>query len=204
MNREKTVKEKMLSGELHVSMNDRQLLEERMRARSLFFRLNALPPDREEERKALIRELFGAIGENFVLESPFRCDYGSNIHAGENFYANYNCVILDCARVTIGDNVLIGPNVSIFAAGHPVHPELRQQDLEYAFPVTIGDRVWLGGGTIVNPGVTVGENSVIGSGSIITRDIPADVVAAGNPCRILREINETDRQRYFRDCFVTL
>ena len=134
----------------------------------------------------------------FFVEPPFRCDYGSNIVIGGNFYANYDCVILDCALVTIGDNVLFGPGVHIYTAGHPAHPEPRNAGIEYAAPVTIGSSVWLGGRAIVAPGVTIGDNAVIGAGSVVTRDVPPWTIAAGNPCRALRAVTDEDRKFYFR------
>jgi maltose O-acetyltransferase len=140
--------------------------------------------------------LFGCVKGNFFIEPPFHCDYGCNIEIGENFYANYNLVILDCAKVTIGDNVLIGPNVGIYTAGHPLHFELRKEELEFASPITIEDNVWIGGNVVLNPGVTIGRNSVIGSGSVVTKDTLANVVAAGNPCRVIREITDADKRRH--------
>lgn len=133
------------------------------------------------------------------IEEPFHCDLGYNIEVGEWFYANYNCVILDVCRVTIGDNVMFAPNVAIYAAGHPVHPAARNSGYEYGQPVAIGNNVWLGGNTVVTPGVTIGDNVVVGAGSVVTRDIPANVVAAGNPCRVLRAITEADADYYFKD-----
>ena len=140
-----------------------------------------------------------ASGKQFVLEAPFRCDYGYNIHLGENFFANYNLVILDCARVSIGKNALIGPDVGIYTAGHPVHPVPRSRDLEFALPITIGDNVWIGGKVLINPGISIGDNAVIGSGSVVTRDIPSNVIALGNPCKVLREIKEKDREYYYKN-----
>lgn len=188
-------KEKMLSGELYKSF-DAELLAERQRAKEIVFRYNSLQPSLVEERNELLRSLFGSVKGNFFIEPPFRCDYGCNIEIGENFYANYNLVILDCAKVTIGDNVLIGPNVGIYTAGHPLHFELRNEELEFASPITIEDNVWIGGNVVLNPGVTIGRNSVVGSGSVVTKDIPADVVAAGNPCRVIREITDADKRRH--------
>lgn len=133
-----------------------------------------------------------------LFEPPFRCDYGYNIEIGENFYSNYNCTILDCAKVTIGNNVLFAPNVSLFTAGHPIDATLRAQEYEYAFPITIGNDVWIGGNTVINPGVTIGSNVVIGSGSVITKDIPSNCIAAGNPCRVIRDITEEDKQYYYK------
>lgn len=188
-------KDKMLSGELYKSF-DAELLAERQRAKEIVFRYNSLQPSMIEERNELLKSLFGSVKGNFFIEPPFRCDYGSNIEIGENFYANYNLVILDCAKVTIGDNVLIGPNVGIYTAGHPLHFELRNEEWEFACPITIEDNVWIGGNVVLNPGVTVGRNSVVGSGSVVTKDIPANVVAAGNPCRVIREITDADKRRH--------
>lgn len=188
-------KEKMLSGELYKSF-DAELLAERQRAKEIVFRYNSLQPSMIEERNELLKSLFGSVKGNFFIEPPFRCDYGCNIEIGENFYANYNLVILDCAKVTIGDNVLIGPNVGIYTAGHPLHFELRNEEWEFACPITIEDNVWIGGNVVLNPGVTVGRNSVVGSGSVVTKDIPANVVAAGNPCRVIREITDADKRRH--------
>ena len=143
--------------------------------------------------------LCGRTGQHLHIEEPFHCDLGYNIEVGEWFYANYNCVILDVCRVTIGDNVMFAPNVAIYAAGHPVHPAARNSGYEYGQPVAIGNNVWLGGNTVVTPGVTIGDNVVVGAGSVVTRDIPANVVAAGNPCRVLRAITEADADYYFKD-----
>lgn len=188
-------KDKMLSGELYKSF-DAELLAERQRAKEIVFRYNSLQPSMIEERNELLKSLFGSVKGNFFIEPPFRCDYGCNIEIGENFYANYNLVILDCAKVTIGDNVLIGPNVGIYTAGHPLHFELRNEEWEFACPITIEDNVWIGGNVVLNPGVTIGRNSVVGSGSVLTKDIPANVVAAGNPCRVIREITDADKRRH--------
>ncbi|MFD0892681.1 sugar O-acetyltransferase [Luteolibacter ambystomatis] len=182
-----TEKEKMLRGEPYFSFGE-ELAGERQHAKEVVFEFNRLEPSKVVERHALLRGLFGSAGGKFYIEPPFRCDYGYNIHWGEGSYANYNLVILDCNRVTIGDQVLIGPNVSIYTAGHPIDPVTRAQDVEFALPVTIGNRVWIGGGAILNPGVSIGDNTVIGAGSVVTKSIPANVVAVGNPCRVLREI----------------
>ena len=167
-----TEKEKMINGELYLSFGE-ELLKERQDAKELIFDFNTLRPTEIEKRNEIIGKLFGKIGKGFFIEPPFRCDYGYNISVGENFYSNYNCIILDCAKVTIGDNVLFAPNVSLFTAGHPIDPEIRNSGSEYAFPITIGNNVWIGGGVIVNPGVTIGDNVVIGAGSVVTKDIPA-------------------------------
>lgn len=147
----------------------------------------------------LLKTLFGKTGERLWIEQPFHCDYGWNIELGEHFYANYNLTILDVGKVTIGKNVMCAPNVAIYTAGHPVHPQSRSSGYEYGIPVTIGDNVWIGGNAVILPGVTIGSNAVIGAGSVVTRDIPDNVIAAGNPCRVIREITEADRDYYFRD-----
>lgn len=185
-------KEKMLSGELYRAFGEK-LTEERLKARTLVYEYNALNPGNLEGQKKLIRELLGSTGDRFHIEAPFRCDYGYNIHIGDNFYSNFNLVILDCAPVTIGENALIGPDVGIYTAGHPLHHETRKQDYEFANPVTIGNNVWIGGQVVINPGITIGDNVVIGSGSVVTKDIPSNFLAAGNPCKVLREITEKDR-----------
>ena len=192
-----TEREKMLAGRPYVSSGP-ELFGARQAAKELLFDFNALRPGQIDERNAILRRLFGRIGERFYIEPPFRCDYGSNIVIGGNFYANYDCVILDCALVTIGDNVLFGPGVHIYTAGHPAHPEPRNAGIEYAAPVTIGNSVWLGGRAIVTPGVTIGDNAVIGAGSVVTRDVPPWTIAAGNPCRVLRSVTDEDRKFSFR------
>lgn len=134
-----------------------------------------------------------------VLTPPFHCDYGKHIHVGKNFFANFNCTILDVAPVTIGDNVLLAPNVAIYTAGHPVHPDTRRTGYEYGIEVTIGNDVWVGGNTVICPGVHIGDGCVIGAGSVVTKDIPPYTVAAGNPCRVIRPITEADRNKYYKD-----
>ncbi|MBB6447007.1 maltose O-acetyltransferase [Bacillus benzoevorans] len=191
-------KEKMLSGQPYLAF-DEELFKERQYAKEVLFEFNSLNPGEVEKRNKLLENLLGRVPKLFYIEPPFRCDYGYNISIGENFYANYNCTVLDCAPVTIGDNVLLAPNVGLYTAGHPIHYEPRNKGIEYAFPITIGDNVWLGGGVIVNPGITIGSNVVIGSGSVVTKDIPSNVVAAGNPCRVLKAITDDDRDKYFRN-----
>lgn len=163
------------------------------------FLLNHCDPADKARRELLLRQAVPHGGENLYIQSPFHCDYGTNIYTGRNVYLNFGCVVLDVGRVTIGDEVMIGPGVHIYAVSHPVHPEPRIEGrLDYAADVTIGNNVWIGGGSIINPGVTIGENTVIGAGSVVTHDIPANVVAAGNPCRVLRPITEADRHEYRR------
>lgn len=175
------------------------LSEERMENKKRIYRYNSLSPEQGEEQAALIKEIIGKCGENIWIETPFHCDYGWNIEVGENFFANYNLTILDVGKVVVGKNAQIAPNVSIYTAGHPVHPDSRNTGYEYGIDVTIGDNVWLGGNTVINPGVTIGNNVVIGAGSVVTKDLPDDVIAVGNPCRVLRKITEEDRKYYFKD-----
>ena len=187
-----TEKEKMLAGSLYQAFEP-SLYEDRQHAKELLYRYNRLSPICIEERDKLIKELFGTTKKNIFVEQPFQCDYGYNIHVGENFYANVNCVILDGAPVTIGDDVLLAPNVSLCTAGHPENISQRRAGYEYAYPINIGDNVWLGAGVVVVSGVTIGDNTIIGAGSVVTKDIPANVIAVGNPCRVLRSIREEDR-----------
>ncbi len=190
-----TEKEKMLSGRLYDARGD-ELAGERLRARFLVEKFNNAAPDAVEERAGIAKELFGAMGDDCYLEPPLRCDYGAYTRLGNRVYGNFNLTILDCAPVTIGDDVMIGPNVGIYTAGHPVDPTIRKQFLEFALPITIEEGVWIGGHSVIAPGVTIGKNSVIGAGSVVVKDIPAGVVAAGNPCKVIRPITEKDREFY--------
>lgn len=192
-----TEKEKMQL-ELPFYSFGEELTAERKHAQMLMYKYNNLSPAQTEERDRLIRELLGKTGKNILVEQSFKCDYGYNIEVGENFYSNFNLVILDGAKVKIGDNCMIGPNVSIFTAGHPVDPEIRNSYLEYNIGITIGDSCWIGGGTVINPGVCIGNNVVIGSGSVVTKDIPDNVIAAGNPAVIIRPICSDDKKYYFK------
>ena len=162
-------------------------------AEELVFELNRLAPSRREEREAIIRRLFGRIGRDFTLHSPFHCDFGTHISIGDHFVGNFNLTILDEAPVTIGDHVFIGPNVGLYTVNHALLPDQRNAGIMRSLPITIGDNVWIGGNTVVMQGVTIGDNTVIGAGSVVTRDIPAGVIAVGSPCRVLREITEADR-----------
>ncbi|MGM1430774.1 sugar O-acetyltransferase [Sphingobacterium lactis] len=190
-----TSKEKMIAGEPYIASGD-ELFKERQHAKVELQKFNGMDPTKIKARNKILKQLLGKTGQRFFFEPPFLCDYGYNIEVGENFYANYNLTILDCAKVSIGDDVMIAPNVSLFTAGHPVDADLRVAGWEFALPITIGNRVWIGGQTVINPGVTIGDNTVIGSGSVVTKDIPANVVAAGNPCRVIREIGEQDKIYY--------
>jgi maltose O-acetyltransferase len=183
----KSEREKMLAGEPYVAA-DAELGEMNLRAQTLLHAFNSSAPAAFEERREIIRSLFGAVGTGFEVKQPFFCDYGSNIYAGDNLFVNYDCVFLDCNVVRIGDNVMLGPKVQIYTAHHPLEPEARRTLVEMASPVNIGDEVWIGGGVIVCPGVTVGRGTTVGAGSVVTRDIPERVLAAGNPCRVIRAL----------------
>jgi maltose O-acetyltransferase len=180
-------KEKMLAGELYWAY-DEELVQMRLRARELTLSFNNSGPAEIPLRTEILKQLFGQVVGNIYIEPTFRCDYGSFIYAGENLYMNFGCVILDCAPVHFGNNILLGPNVQIYAASHPLDPAERLTGKELAFPVTIGDNVWIGGGAIICAGVSIGANTTIGAGSVVIKDIPANVLAAGNPCRVIREV----------------
>ncbi|HLU23135.1 maltose acetyltransferase domain-containing protein [Lederbergia graminis] len=185
----KTEKEKMISGELYDGA-DPQLMNDRVNARRLARLFNESLETELDIRKEIIKELFGTTGENYHLEAPFRCDYGYNIHIGENFYANFDCVFLDVCEIHIGSNVFLAPGVHIYTATHPIKAAERNTNLEYGKPVKIGDSVWIGGRSIINPGVTIGNNVVVASGSVVTKDVPDNVIVGGNPARIIREIEQ--------------
>ncbi|HIZ91509.1 MAG TPA: sugar O-acetyltransferase [Candidatus Bacteroides merdavium] len=185
----KTEKQKAAEGLLYDANNDPELQQEMLQTRCLLHEYNLLPPDRTDERDRLIRRIVH-MGEGGCIISPFYCDYGYHIRIGRNFFANTNLVILDGADVTIGDNVFIAPNVGIYTAGHPLDIARRNAGLEYAYPIRIGNNVWIGGHVVILPGVTIGDGAVIGAGSVVTRDIPAHTLAVGNPCRPLRRLEE--------------
>ncbi|WP_417431701.1 sugar O-acetyltransferase [Halpernia sp.] len=176
----------------------KELFHERQNAKELLFEFNNLPPSKIKERHQLIKSLFGKIKGSFYLEPPLRCDYGYNIEIGKNFYANYNFTVLDAAKVTIGDRVLIGPNVSLITVNHPIDKDLRQEGFEISKEIIIENNVWIGANVTVNPGVTIGTNSIIGSGSVVTKNIPENVIAVGNPCKVLREITTKDKTDFER------
>ncbi len=184
----KTEKEKAQEGLLYDANYDAELLAERAACKEICFAYNHLPPSKSEERDKLLRGLLGKTGRTFLIEPPFQCDYGYNIEIGENFYMNVNGVVLDGAKVTFGDNVFVAPNCGFYTAGHPLDYARRNQGLEYAYPITIGNNVWIGAGVSVLPGVTIGDNVVIGAGSVVTKNIPSNVVAVGNPCRIIKHL----------------
>lgn len=183
----KTEKEKMIQGEMYVA-SDTTLVQERRQARLLTRKFNETCETKQKERSAILKELFGSTGENIYIESSFRCDYGYNIHVGENFYANFDCVILDVCPVHIGDNCMLAPGVHIYTAAHPLDPKERVSGAEFGKSVTIGDNVWIGGRAVINPGVTIGDNVVIASGAVVTKDVPDSVVVGGNPAKVMKKI----------------
>ena len=179
-------------------ISDDSVMEEQKICRKILQRLNTADRSDFDGIGKIVSELLGK-SEGAFINPPFYCDYGSHIEVGKNFFANYNCTIIDVAKVKIGDNCQFAPNVSIYTAGHPIHPVSRNSLYEYGISVTIGDNVWIGGNTFIMPGVHIGSNTVIGAGSVVTKDIPDWVVAAGNPCRLIKEITEADKKYYYKD-----
>ena len=177
---------------------DDEAFAQQKECRKILQQLNFMDRSDFDGIKEVVKQLLGKSDEAFI-NPPFYCDYGFNIEVGKEFFANYNCTIIDVAKVKIGDNCMLTPNVAIYTAGHPVHPDTRRSLYEYGKPVTIGDNVWIGGNAVVLPGVTIGSNSVIGAGSVVTRDVPPWSIAAGNPCKVIRTITETDRKMLFKD-----
>lgn len=187
--------ERMEKGQIYIC--DEELFAIQKRARKLTQKINTMDRSDFEGIAEVVKELFGKSDGAFI-NPPFYCDYGINIETGKHFFANYNCTILDVGKVRIGDNCMFAPNVAIYTAGHPIHPACRNTGYEYGKSVTIGNNVWLGGNTVVCPGVTIGDNVVIGAGSVVTKDIPSWSVAAGNPCRVIREITDDDINYCFK------
>ena len=174
-------------------------MKEQLQCLDRLYDFNQTRPTQQELRGRLLRELLAEVGENCYIEPPLHANWGCHTHLGSNVYANFNLTLVDDTDIYIGDSVMIGPNVTIATAGHPVDPELRRKVAQFNIPVRIGNNVWIGAGAVILPGITIGENSVIGAGSIVTKDIPANVVAVGNPCRVLRPISERDREFYYKD-----
>lgn len=180
-------KQKMLAGQYYDAA-DPVLVAERLACRQLLHRFNHSDPSQGAERKAIISQLLGSHGEKFYIEPPFYCDYGSNIETGNNFYANFGCTLLDVAAIKMGDDVQLGPGVHIYTATHPVDPKTRKSGVEYGLAITIGDNVWIGGNAVICPGISIGDNSVIAAGSVVTRDVPASVVVGGNPAKVIKQL----------------
>jgi len=194
-----TEREKMEKGYLYDANYNEEIIKERENAKDLCFEYNNLKPSDIDNQRAIMSKLLGKTKGNFYVTAPFYCDYGYNIEVGENFYSNHNLVILDGGKVTFGDNVFIAPNCCFSTAGHPLDSEQRNKGLEFAYPITVGNNVWFGAGVIVLPGITIGDDVVIGAGTIVNRNIPSGVIAAGNPCRVIREITEEDKKKYWKD-----
>lgn len=193
------MKEKLHTGELYLP-NDDSIMEEQFQCLERLYDYNATRPLEQEKREILLKEMFAEIGEGCYIEPPLHSNFGGkHVHFGKNVYANFNLTLVDDTHIYVGDYTMLGPNVVLATAGHPILPELREQAYQYNMPVHIGRNCWLGAGVIVLPGVSIGDNTVIGAGSIVTKDIPANVVAVGNPCRVLREIGKHDRMYYFKD-----
>ena len=189
-----TERERMLAGKLYKSVGNQELHSLKEKKDVIIANFNDESNVNIGEKQKLLKELFKKAGNNFYIEPPFHCDYGCNITVGENFYANFDCIFLDVNEIIIGNNVMLAPRVCIYTAGHPIDKDIRNDYLEYGYKVTIGNDVWIGGNTVINPGVNIGDNVVIGSGSVVTHDIPSNVVAAGNPCRVLRPITIADKE----------
>lgn len=200
-----TEKEKRNNGLLYDANYDKQLLIEMEKCKDLCFEFNNIKPSLADERNAMIIRIFGKAKSIMAVQSPFWCDYGYNIEVGENFYANHGLTILDGAKVIFGDNAFIGPNCGFYTAGHPVDYERRNNGLEYAYPITVGNNVWFGGGVSVMPGITIGNNVVVAGGSVVTKDIPDNAVVGGNPCKVIRFIDDYDKIKdyiYNKDKFL--
>lgn len=192
-------REKLHTGQLYLP-NDDSIMKEQLQRLDRLYDYNATRPLEQEKREALLKEMFAEIGEDCYVEPPLHSNFGGgHVHFGKNVYANFNLTLVDDTHIYVGDYTMLGPNVVIATAGHPILPELREQAYQYNMPVYIGKNCWLGAGVIVLPGVSIGDNTVVGAGSVVTKDLPANVVAVGNPCRVLREIGERDREYYWRD-----
>lgn len=193
------IREKIHSGDLYLSM-DEDIFNEQLTYLEKLYDFNATRPLEQEKRTEMLKKMFAEIGDNCYIEPPLHANWaGKNVHFGKGVYANFNLTLVDDTHIYVGDYTMLGPNVVLATAGHPILPELRPLAYQYNMPVHIGRNCWLGAGVIVLPGVTIGDNSVIGAGSIVTKDIPANVIAVGNPCRVLREINDHDKEYYFKD-----
>lgn len=193
------MKDKLHTGELY-DPSDKEITKRQTECLERLYDYNRTRPAEAERRQAMLKEMFAEIGEGCYIEPPFHANFGgAHVHFGKNVYANFNLTFVDDTHIYVGDGTMFGPNVTVATAGHPVLPELREKGYQYNMPVRIGNRCWIGAGAIILPGVTIGDGTVVGAGSVVTKDLPAGVVAVGNPCRILREINERDREYYFKD-----
>lgn len=197
-------KEKLLTGELYLP-NDETILKEQLECLEKLYVYNNTRPSEQQKRRELLKSMFGSIDDTCYIEPPFHANFGGkHCYFGKNVYANFNLTLVDDGEIFVGDNTMFGPNVIVATAAHPILPELRKEGYQFNMKVTIGKNCWIGAGAIILPGVTIGDNSVIGAGSVVTKDIPSGVVAVGNPCRILRSINENDKKYYFKDRIINL
>ncbi len=195
----KEIKERMYGQKLYYC-NDEVLMNEQMKSLELLYDFNQTRPSEQDKRDKMLKKMFAEIGDDCYIEPPFHANWGGkNVHFGNGVYANFNLTMVDDCDIFVGNNVLFGPNVTVSAGTHPIHPELRSKQAQYNIPIHIGNNVWIGANSVILPGVNIGYNSVIGAGSVVTKDIPSNVVAVGNPCRVLREINENDMKYYYRD-----
>lgn len=194
-----SMKEKLRTGELYLP-GDEEIMKEQLAKLDRLYDFNMTRPTEMEKREALLKEMFAQIGEGCYIEPPLHSNFGGgHVHFGKNVYANFNLTLVDDTHIYVGDYTMIGPNVVIATAGHPILPELREQAYQYNMPVRIGKNCWIGSGAIILPGITIGDNVVVGAGSVVTKDLPSNVVAVGNPCRVLREVNDHDKEYYFKD-----
>lgn len=199
-----SMKDKLHTGELYLPLDD-SIMQEQLDCLELLYDYNQTRPHDFEKRESLLKSMFAEIGEGCYIEPPLRSNWGGHhVHLGKNVYANFNLTLVDDTHIYIGDYTMLGPNVTIATAGHPILPELRVQGYQYNAPVHIGKNCWIGAGAIILPGITIGDNVVIGAGSVVTKDIPSNVVAVGNPCKIMREIGERDREYYFKNKKINL
>lgn len=196
------IREIMRKGLLYTDLSE-GLPDERLQGKDLIYDYNNTRPSEEEKRMNILHELLGHAGKNIWIEPPLRVAYGKNVYIGDNFYANFNLVLVDDIEIFIGNNVMIAPNVTISVTGHPVHPELRKNGEQFSFPIKIENNVWIGSNVVILPGITIGKNSVIGAGSVVTKDIPENVVAVGNPCKVLRSITDNDKNFYYKNLKLT-
>lgn len=193
------MKERMHTGDLYLS-GDQEIMEWQTKCLDRLYDFNMTRPTEGKKRESMLKEMFAEIGEGCYIEPPFHANFGgAHVHFGKNIYANFNLTLVDDTHIYVGDYTMFGPNVTVATAGHPILPELREKMYQYNFPVHIGKNCWIGAGVVIVPGITIGDNVVIGAGSVVTKDLPSNVVAVGNPCRVLREVNERDKKYYFED-----
>lgn len=194
-----SMKDKMHTGELYLP-GDEEIMEEQQKRLNLLYDFNATRPTEMKKRERLLKQMFAQIGQGCYIEPPFHANFGgAHVHFGSHIYANFNLTMVDDTHIYVGDYTMFGPNVTVATAGHPILPELRRQAYQYNMPVRIGKNCWIGAGALIMPGITIGDNVVVGAGSVVTKDLPSNVVAMGNPCRVSREVNAHDREYYFRD-----